>query len=963
MVVVGVVAMLSVALWMPMQKMTANLSGSPGTLSFTASKTQPLKDGKWKRTWRIRAGGDMVWQAVGMPQLLPISRMSREHPGWPNFAMNVDLALADIGGGKVRITQSINGHSASVDAVAKIEDLIREAGPDIAKGGRGARLANLSIAPLVITWLDDESALPPGVLGIGDPVPRPAANLYLHVVQTAPSPTRTALTRQVFPNVASEHLPENGLLGRLDARRESDGTITYTAHYHLLSIQLGKYSGPLVLDRPVFCDTLTDHRAAYAVLTTNPKPDEAQFPPIERWRYFAKHLTPERIAALENPPADERQPWRDGVSISYEKGALVLTGPLSVVRHAATILRVIDQPKVKSPLDLPLRNMPPEFFIRTALPVLTFSIDLAKAPLTDGLREVLQKEGITHTQLARALAGHVIELEKAVIKNNGPTLESIKNTPGASTFYDATIPCLDLYDGSGFPTKQLTFRIERTVQQMGTISKFASLPPWLLEEAKKQSKEPLSAPGKDDVKVEAAKPPSTPAPDAKPEAKAPSQPASDVRLSVEEKTSYTEGTERGENRTISIQADKPGYVHIWTPGGKRFTEALYGNSQVAHIGFHSTTGFSSRVSYSLYQSEGPVLAYWIRNEIRHLVELAKQNLTYADVAKSLHEVRDPTGVCLRNTTYDLAPIGDSALLLAVTDTAEPPPETSFFLHIWQPPLQREPARLFECIAVRIGEVLITPGEPGKNAGNKLTGQRVGKISQRDGKYHASLQYSAGSTAMLNEPMTPEMPIAVSMHLISAGSMWPQFMLLSTKKDMTPFLKEEFFKPATAEEIQRGTSLVQQAAQLAATKGKAWKSEVLDLRRANGAQYKSILILEFAPFAGFRDNPPDASVKVSGASPAEGPFKVSVGIADPDFKDVRLEEKDGVRTIKITQAIESVDKPTKKTERILNDYRSMSFNYLLTADTLTLKGFPTDEITWGSMGFIAPTRDIVFKLEP
>lgn len=113
-----------------------------------------------------------------------------------------------------------------------------------------------------------------------------------------------------------------------------------------------------------------------------------------------------------------------------------------------------------------------------------FVTDFAKAPLTDALRSALQSE-ITPAQLSRALAGHVIEVEKAVFKDSGPPLDSIKHSPGASTFYDVTVPCLDLYDGSGFPTKELTFRIERTVQEVGTQSKIAGIAPWLIAEAKK----------------------------------------------------------------------------------------------------------------------------------------------------------------------------------------------------------------------------------------------------------------------------------------------------------------------------------------------------------------------------------------------------------------------------------------------------------------------------------------------
>ena len=413
---------------------------------------------------------------------------------------------------------------------------------------------------------------------------------------------------------------------------------------------------------------------ATATAVEKESPPAKPMPDVESWSYTLRHLDAERLdKQMKAKP-------QAGVATKVEAGVVTLTGPRDAVRPLATMLRVLDQPEVKDPFDLPLFNMPPDFFTRLAIPGLMSGMEFKDTQFEPVFFETLKRAGVTAPQLARALSAHVLELEKATFVNTGTPFESIMKTPGASTYYDGTIPCADQ------PDKPLTLRIRRTTQQMGTKPDIAGLAPWLIEEAKKHAKEPLVAPGKDDAKGRATEPPATPAPDAKPEAKAPSQ-------------------------------------------------------------------------------------------------------------------------------------------------------------------------------------------------------------------------------------------------------------------------------------QEGATLAQQAAQLAATKGKAWKSEVLELRRANGAQYKSILILEFAPFAGFRENPPDASVKVSGASPAEGPFKVSVGIADPDFRDVRLKEKDGVRTIKITQAIETVDKPTKKTERILNDYRSMSFSYLLTPDTLTLQGFPTDEITWGSMGFIAPTRDIVFKLEP
>ena len=129
------------------------------------------------------------------------------------------------------------------------------------------------------------------------------------------------------------------------------------------------------------------------------------------------------------------------------------------------MLRVMDQPEVKDWLQQPILNMPPEFFVRMTLPALMLPGDDSKLPFTDGLRESLQKEAITAPQLARALSTHVLELEKATYANSGPTLEAISKSPGASTYYDVTIPCADQ------PDKPLTLRIERTTQQVGTISR------------------------------------------------------------------------------------------------------------------------------------------------------------------------------------------------------------------------------------------------------------------------------------------------------------------------------------------------------------------------------------------------------------------------------------------------------------------------------------------------------------
>jgi len=50
-------------------------------------------------------------------------------------------------------------------------------------------------------------------------------------------------------------------------------------------------------------------------------------------------------------------------------------------------------------------------------------------------------------------------------------------------YYAATIPCADR------PDRPLTFRIQRTTQQMGTQSKIADFAPWLIAEAKSVASE------------------------------------------------------------------------------------------------------------------------------------------------------------------------------------------------------------------------------------------------------------------------------------------------------------------------------------------------------------------------------------------------------------------------------------------------------------------------------------------
>jgi hypothetical protein len=235
----------------------------------------------------------------------------------------------------------------------------------------------------------------------------------------------------------------------------------------------------------------------------------------ESWSYTPRYLTEAKFSEWRNSPKGEPADLSEGTSFNYEAGVITISGPRERVRMLATMLRVLDQPEVKNPLELPFLNMPPEFFLRIALPGMLLpdtpadspkdedmtTAELARAlqdefskdTLTDALRESLKSEGITAPQLARALSAHVLELEKATFVNNGAPFESIVHSPGASIFYEATVPCADQ------PDKPLTLRIQRTTQQMGTRSYFAGFAPWLLAEAKRQSKEPIRVSNKGDA--------------------------------------------------------------------------------------------------------------------------------------------------------------------------------------------------------------------------------------------------------------------------------------------------------------------------------------------------------------------------------------------------------------------------------------------------------------------------------
>jgi len=140
----------------------------------------------------------------------------------------------------------------------------------------------------------------------------------------------------------------------------------------------------------------------------------------------------------------------------------------------------------------------------------------------------------------------------------------------------------------------------------------------------------------------------------------------------------------------------------------------------------------------------------------------------------------------------------------------------------------------------------------------------------------------------------------------------------------------------------------------------WQSDVLKLKLRDGGSGLRALVIEFAPSAQVGEtNAPDAKAKLSTATVPNGPSfaQASSSFGDANFRDVRLRETNGVRTITFTRASDKTD--TKQIRRIRERY-SVSFAYELKNNVLTLKGFPTNAVTWGVSEFTVPNREITFK---
>lgn len=163
------------------------------------------------------------------------------------------------------------------------------------------------------------------------------------------------------------------------------------------------------------------------------------------------------------------------------------------------------------------------------------------------------------------------------------------------------------------------------------------------------------------------------------------------------------------------------------------------------------------------------------------------------------------------------------------------------------------------------------------------------------------------------------------------------------------------------------SLAADAVMLASAPGK-WQSEAVKATLRDGTARDLTLGIEFGPPSRVgQSNAPDAQAKLFTSTPPTNltPGAIaSSSMGDGSFQDVRLREKDGVRTITITRALPENDPNPARTQRRFDRYWSVSFRYELKDNVLTLKGFPTtNKVDWGVSAFTVPKEEIKFKVVP
>ena len=157
-------------------------------------------------------------------------------------------------------------------------------------------------------------------------------------------------------------------------------------------------------------------------------------------------------------------------------------------------------------------------------------------------------------------------------------------------------------------------------------------------------------------------------------------------------------------------------------------------------------------------------------------------------------------------------------------------------------------------------------------------------------------------------------------------------------------------------------LVQDAAALTSATSLTWKSDALELQFRDGSRGQRVLVMEFAPLEAEKwTDRRQAQVKLHLATPPEGLRAENSTLGDDSYRDVRLQENGGVRTITITRSLESVGRVGKNTQRNLDKF-AISFTYVLKDGKLTLTGFPEGPTTWGVTSFTVPEREIAFHAD-
>ena len=199
-----------------------------------------------------------------------------------------------------------------------------------------------------------------------------------------------------------------------------------------------------------------------------------------------------------------------------------------------------------------------------------------------------------------------------------------------------------------------------------------------------------------------------------------------------------------------------------------------------------STRYRRNLFYVVSEAERPVLHYSVvtdntQPKAEGSVDLANRHVSYEMISTSMRQIADPSGKCLRNLPLDLLHVGDAALLIAVTDDEKMPPPENFYLHLWHATYYTTPPKLpagIDTMVPRIGCLIYGQG------------QNPGRISQRDGRLMADINYNFGtSQGSYRGPMVLEQPVDPQGYGFS-GAICRFRLVLSKQPEVTPFLQKQ-----------------------------------------------------------------------------------------------------------------------------------------------------------------------------